>query len=59
MNSFRALHPDWTKKDSTNLLNNVFFMCYNDTEPFDRIPLTQEAASLSYKAYSARNRYSV
>lgn len=57
MRSFRALHPDWTSDDSKSLLNSLFPMCYNDSDPFDRIPLSPEDARLSYNAYISRNRY--
>nr|XP_039264185.1 mitochondrial inner membrane protease ATP23 homolog [Styela clava]XP_039264192.1 mitochondrial inner membrane protease ATP23 homolog [Styela clava]XP_039264200.1 mitochondrial inner membrane protease ATP23 homolog [Styela clava] len=59
MNSFKALHPNWSEKDSKNLLDSLFSICYYDTEPFDRVPLTNEQAFLSYKAYISRNRYHV
>lgn len=55
--SFRALHPDWNREESEALLNNVFSMCYNDSEPFDRIPLSPRDARLSYCNYTSRHRY--
>lgn len=59
MNSFKTLHPTWSTKKSSHLLDQVFKPCYNDTEPFDRVPLTKNQADLSYKAYVTRNRYRV
>lgn len=55
--SFKALHPKWNEKETNTLLDSVFEPCYNDHEPFDRLPLTAKDAELSYKAYVTRNRY--
>lgn len=57
MNSFRALHPTWSYQASAGLMKEVFPMCYKDTEPFDRIPLSTRDAELSFKAYMSRYRY--
>ncbi|XP_076800913.1 mitochondrial inner membrane protease ATP23 homolog [Clavelina lepadiformis] len=59
LRSFRALFPAWSLDQSYDLLNEVFYSCYNDFSPFDRIPLTKKQAELSYKAYLNRHRYKV
>nr|CAB3267807.1 mitochondrial inner membrane protease ATP23 homolog [Phallusia mammillata] len=57
--SFRAMFPQWIDSEASALLDKVFPSCYNDHEPFDRMPLTIKQAELSYKAYQTRHRYSV
>lgn len=57
--SFVALHPEWSTSAVFSLLQKVFPSCYNDHEPFDRLPLTEKQAELSYKAYQTRHRYTV
>ena len=54
--SFRALHPQWNQDKSQMLLEKIFFNCYNDTSPFDRIPFSRRQAELSYESYKRQQR---
>ncbi|XP_026694281.2 mitochondrial inner membrane protease ATP23 homolog [Ciona intestinalis] len=59
LGSFMAEHPSISKNEANKIADEVFTSCYNDHEPFDRLPLSDKHAQLSFKAYLTRHRYSM
>lgn len=59
MQSFLYSYPSWTNEEAEKLMTRIFSSCYNDRDPFDRIPLTKNDANLSFKAFATRNRYNI
>nr|DBA31161.1 TPA: hypothetical protein GDO54_007056 [Pyxicephalus adspersus] len=46
-----------SKETAEKAVNEVFDSCFNDREPFGRIPYNQSSAQMSYKEFMNRGRY--